>query len=109
MPVCFFNNKSEYIDSYPERGRPYLEQSETVATMMMHGGEMTNIGFAKGCTESFHAWVTLYKAIGTDEKIAPIERYHTANAGTNKFVCSTADTFVKTARTPVVVHDGIDG
>lgn len=31
------------------------------------------------------------KAIGIDEKIAPIERYHAANAGSNEFVCTTTD------------------
>lgn len=41
------------------------------------------------------------KAIGIDEKIAPIERYHAANADTtNKFVCLAADTFVKLRAPP---------
>lgn len=70
---------------------------------------MANVGFAKGCADLFARESRFIKAIGIDEKIAPIERYHAANAGTtNKFVCLAADTFVKLRAPPSSALDEID-
>lgn len=52
-----------------------------VAMMMMHGGDGEHRIRQRLRADLFTRESRFIKAIGIDEKIAPIERYHAANVG----------------------------
>ena len=61
--------------------RLYLSRPGTVAMMMVHGGDGEHRIRQRLRADLFTRESRFIKAIGIDEKIAPIEGYHAANAG----------------------------